>query len=194
MSLDSVRAFFAEKAPEIAVIESENEFRDRGRWPHRPYGVEPARIAKTLVAARRRSAVVLIVASGHGAGWTNKKVKAALRRGKPKMLDGRRGSPRSPAMKSAASARFGPENAAAGYIATYRCKPSTKWCRAAGSTHKRGADRAECGWRNSRRRKWVDVLPGEAGGGIHRQPRARRAGSPLPIGERSDCEAIRVEG
>src|SRR5258705_9110961 len=82
MSFESVRAFFAENAPNIAVIES----------PVSPatvalaaeaYGVEPGRIAKTL-SLRIGERVVLIVASGTSR-MDNKKVKAYFG-GKPKML------------------------------------------------------------------------------------------------------------
>jgi prolyl-tRNA editing enzyme YbaK/EbsC (Cys-tRNA(Pro) deacylase) len=82
MSLESVRAFFAEKAPDISVIKS-----DRSSatvvLAAEAYGVEPARIAKTL-SLRVGDRVVLIVASGT-ARMDNKKVKA-LFGGKPKML------------------------------------------------------------------------------------------------------------
>src|SRR5712664_183080 len=47
MSLESVRAFFAEKAPEIAVIESSISSATVALAAE-AYGVEPARIAKTL--------------------------------------------------------------------------------------------------------------------------------------------------
>ena len=82
MSLESVRAFFAEKAPDISVIESQQS---SATVPLAAvaYGVEPARIAKTL-SLRVGERVVLIVASGT-ARMDNKKVKALLG-GKPKML------------------------------------------------------------------------------------------------------------
>ena len=83
MSLDSVRAFFAEKAPDIAVIESEMSSATVA-LAAQAYGVEPARIAKTL-SLRVGERVVLIVASGT-ARMDNKKVKARFG-GKPKMLD-----------------------------------------------------------------------------------------------------------
>ena len=47
MSLESVRAFFAEKAPDIAVIESSMSSATV-TLAAEAYGVEPARIAKTL--------------------------------------------------------------------------------------------------------------------------------------------------
>src|SRR4051812_11678504 len=82
MSLDSVRAFFAEKAPDIAVIESPLSSATV-TLAAQAYGVEPARIAKTL-SLRIGERVVLIVASGT-ARIDNKKAKALLG-GKPKML------------------------------------------------------------------------------------------------------------
>jgi prolyl-tRNA editing enzyme YbaK/EbsC (Cys-tRNA(Pro) deacylase) len=82
MSLDSVRAFFAEKAPDIAVIES-TQSSATVPLAAAAYGVEPARIAKTL-SLRVGERVVLIVTSGTSR-MDNKKVKA-LFGGKPKML------------------------------------------------------------------------------------------------------------
>src|SRR5436305_14588671 len=82
MGLDSVRAFFAEHAPDIAVIESSLSSATVA-LAAQAYGVEPARIAKTL-SLRVGERVVLIVASGT-ARMDNKKVKALLG-GKPKML------------------------------------------------------------------------------------------------------------
>jgi prolyl-tRNA editing enzyme YbaK/EbsC (Cys-tRNA(Pro) deacylase) len=82
MSLESVRAFFAENAPDIAVIESPISSATV-TLAAEAYGVEPGRIAKTL-SLRIGERVVLIVASGT-ARMDNKKVKA-LFGGKPKML------------------------------------------------------------------------------------------------------------
>jgi len=82
MSLESVRAFFAENAPEIVVIESSMSSATV-TLAAEAYGVEPARIAKTL-SLRIGERVVLIVASGTSR-MDNKKVKA-LFGGKPKML------------------------------------------------------------------------------------------------------------
>jgi prolyl-tRNA editing enzyme YbaK/EbsC (Cys-tRNA(Pro) deacylase) len=82
MSLESVRAFFAEKAPDITVIESEQSSATV-TLAAEAYGVEPARIAKTL-SLRVGDRVVLIVTSGT-ARMDNKKVKS-LFGGKPKML------------------------------------------------------------------------------------------------------------
>src|ERR1700737_3624671 len=82
MSLQSVRAFFAENAPDIAVIESQISSATVALAAE-AYGVEPARIAKTL-SLRIGERVVLIVAAGTSR-MDNKKVKA-LFGGKPKML------------------------------------------------------------------------------------------------------------
>jgi prolyl-tRNA editing enzyme YbaK/EbsC (Cys-tRNA(Pro) deacylase) len=82
MSVESVRAFFAERAPEIAVIESPMSSATVVLAAE-AYGVEPARIAKTL-SLRVGDRVVLIVASGT-ARMDNKKVKT-LFGGRPKML------------------------------------------------------------------------------------------------------------
>lgn len=82
MSLASVRAFFAEKAPDIHVIESTMSSATVALAAE-AYGVEPARIAKTL-SLRVGERVVLIVTSGTSR-MDNRKVKA-LFGGKPKML------------------------------------------------------------------------------------------------------------
>ncbi|HYW62782.1 MAG TPA: YbaK/EbsC family protein [Bradyrhizobium sp.] len=82
MSLASVRAFFAERAPDIGVIESDLSSATVA-LAAQAYGVEPGRIAKTL-SLRVGERVVLIVASGT-ARMDNKKVKARFG-GKPKML------------------------------------------------------------------------------------------------------------
>ena len=82
MSVASVRAFFAQRAPDIAVIESPLS---SATVPLAAvaYGVEPARIAKTL-SLRIGERVVLIVAAGTSR-MDNRKVKT-LFGGKPKML------------------------------------------------------------------------------------------------------------
>jgi prolyl-tRNA editing enzyme YbaK/EbsC (Cys-tRNA(Pro) deacylase) len=82
MSLESVRAFFAQKAPDIAVIES-TQSSATVVLAAEAYGVEPARIAKTL-SLRVGERVVLIVAAGTSR-MDNRKLKAAFG-GKPKML------------------------------------------------------------------------------------------------------------
>src|SRR5690242_18554889 len=82
MSLESVRAFFAEKAPDVAVMLSPKSSVTVALAAE-AYGVEPARIAKTL-SLRIGEQVILIVASGT-ARMDNKKVKARFG-GKPKML------------------------------------------------------------------------------------------------------------
>ncbi len=82
MSLESVRAFFAQHAPDIAVIESPMSSATVA-LAAQAYGVEPARIAKTL-SLRIGERVVLIVAAGMSR-MDNKKIKARFG-GKPKML------------------------------------------------------------------------------------------------------------
>ena len=82
MSLESVRAFFAERAPDVTVILSPQSSATV-TLAAEAYGVEPARIAKTL-SLRLGERVVLIVTSGTSR-MDNKKVKA-LFKGKPKML------------------------------------------------------------------------------------------------------------
>src|ERR1700759_472950 len=82
MSLQSVRAFFAEKAPDISVIESEVSSATVPLAAE-AYGVEPGMIAKTL-SLRVGERVILIVAAGTSR-MDNKKVKAQFG-GKPKML------------------------------------------------------------------------------------------------------------
>lgn len=82
MSLESVRAFFAGKAPDISVMESPIS---SATVPlaAQAYGVEPGMIAKTL-SLRIGERVILIVAAGTSR-MDNKKVKAQFG-GKPKML------------------------------------------------------------------------------------------------------------
>lgn len=82
MSLESVRAFFAEKAPDIPVIESLISSATV-TLAAEAYGVEPGRIAKTL-SLRIGERVILVVASGTSR-MDNKKMKAQFG-GKPKML------------------------------------------------------------------------------------------------------------
>jgi prolyl-tRNA editing enzyme YbaK/EbsC (Cys-tRNA(Pro) deacylase) len=82
MSVESVRTFFAEQAPDITVIES-TQSSATVTLAAQAYGVAPARIAKTL-ALRIGERVVLIVTSGTSR-MDNRKVKA-LFGGKPKML------------------------------------------------------------------------------------------------------------
>ena len=82
MSIDSVRAFFADKAPDIAVIESPISSATVALAAE-AYGVEPGRIAKTL-SLRIGERVVLVVASGTSR-MDNRKLKARFG-GKPKML------------------------------------------------------------------------------------------------------------
>lgn len=83
MSLASVRAFFAEKAPDIAVLELETRTATVAEAAAAP-GVAPAQIAKTL-SLRVGDQVVLVVTRGD-ARLDNRKAKAVLG-GKVRMLD-----------------------------------------------------------------------------------------------------------
>ena len=83
MSLDSVRAFFATHAPDIAVMVTP-ESSATVQLAAAAHGVEPARIAKTL-SLRVGERVVLVVARGD-ARLDNRKAKAAFG-AKPRMLD-----------------------------------------------------------------------------------------------------------
>lgn len=83
MSLDSVRAFLAQHAPDIAIIETP-ESSATVALAAAAHGVEPARIAKTL-SLRVGERVVLVVARGD-ARLDNRKARAALG-GKPRMLE-----------------------------------------------------------------------------------------------------------
>jgi prolyl-tRNA editing enzyme YbaK/EbsC (Cys-tRNA(Pro) deacylase) len=82
MSLDSVRAFLAAKAPDIAIIEMESSTATVAQAAE-AHGVEPGRIAKTL-SLRVGGRVFLVVARGD-ARLDNRKVKAAFG-GKASML------------------------------------------------------------------------------------------------------------
>ena len=82
MSLESVRTFFAEHAPDIVVIVTE-ESSATVPLAAAAHGVEPGQIAKTL-SLRIGEEVVLVVTRGD-ARLDNKKAKAALG-GKPRML------------------------------------------------------------------------------------------------------------
>ncbi len=83
MSFESARAWLAEHAPDIAVIE-QAESTATVAEAAATLGVEPARIAKTL-ALRVGDAVMLVVARGD-ARLDNAKTKAAFG-GRPRMLD-----------------------------------------------------------------------------------------------------------
>jgi prolyl-tRNA editing enzyme YbaK/EbsC (Cys-tRNA(Pro) deacylase) len=83
MSLASVRAFFAEKAPDIAVIELEASTATVAEAAE-GHGVAPAQIAKTL-SIRVGDHVALVVTRGD-ARLDNRKAKAVFG-GKVRMLD-----------------------------------------------------------------------------------------------------------
>ncbi|MEQ1952933.1 YbaK/EbsC family protein [Mesorhizobium sp. CN2-181] len=83
MSLSSVRAFFAENAPDIAVIVTEQSSATV-QLAAQAHGVEPAQIAKTI-CLRVGDKIMLIVAGGL-ARLDNRKFKDRFG-GKPRMLD-----------------------------------------------------------------------------------------------------------
>ncbi|HEX7783407.1 MAG TPA: YbaK/EbsC family protein [Sphingobium sp.] len=83
MSLDSVRAFLAETAPDLAIIDQVASTATVAEAAL-ALGVEPARIAKTL-SVKVGERVVLIVARGD-ARLDNRKTRDALG-GKPRMPD-----------------------------------------------------------------------------------------------------------
>lgn len=83
MSLASVRAFLAEHAPDIAIVEAATSTATVA-LAAAAHGVEPARIAKTL-ALRLQGETVLLVTGGE-ARLDNRKIKAHFGV-KVKMLD-----------------------------------------------------------------------------------------------------------
>ena len=82
MSIESVRAFFAENAPDISVIESDKSSATVALAAE-AFGVTPAEIAKTL-SLRVGERVLLVVTCGT-ARLDNKKARVAFG-GKPRML------------------------------------------------------------------------------------------------------------
>jgi prolyl-tRNA editing enzyme YbaK/EbsC (Cys-tRNA(Pro) deacylase) len=83
MSLESVRAFFAEKAPDLRVVETAASSATVAEAAA-AHGVAPGRIAKTL-SLRLGDRIVLIVVAGD-ARLDNKKIKAAFG-AKPRLLE-----------------------------------------------------------------------------------------------------------
>ncbi|RVD13893.1 MULTISPECIES: YbaK/EbsC family protein [unclassified Mesorhizobium] len=83
MSLQSVKAFFAEHAPDIAVIETPTSSATVA-LAAKAHGVEPGQIAKTI-CMRVGERVLLVVARGD-ARIDNRKSRDAFG-GKPRMLD-----------------------------------------------------------------------------------------------------------
>ena len=83
MSLQSVRAFFAERAPDIEILEATTSTATVA-LAAAAHGVEPARIAKTL-SLRLNGDVILIVMGGE-ARLDNRKYKDRFG-AKAKMLD-----------------------------------------------------------------------------------------------------------
>lgn len=82
MSLESVRAFLAARAPDIAIIELDGSTATVA-LAAAGHGVEPAQIAKTL-SLRVAGRTLLVVTSGD-ARLDNKKAKATFG-GKPRLL------------------------------------------------------------------------------------------------------------
>ncbi|QJP14125.1 YbaK/EbsC family protein [Starkeya sp. ORNL1] len=82
MSIESVRAFLAEKAPDIAIIELANSTATVALAAE-GHGVEPAQIAKTL--SLRVGGQSLLVVTRGDARLDNRKAKAAFG-GKVRML------------------------------------------------------------------------------------------------------------
>jgi prolyl-tRNA editing enzyme YbaK/EbsC (Cys-tRNA(Pro) deacylase) len=83
MSLESVRAFLAGQAPDIAILETATPTATVAEAAA-AHGVEPARIAKTL--SLRVGGQALLVVTRGDARLDNKKAKAAFG-GKPRMLE-----------------------------------------------------------------------------------------------------------
>jgi prolyl-tRNA editing enzyme YbaK/EbsC (Cys-tRNA(Pro) deacylase) len=83
MSIESVRAFFADNAPDISVIES-GQSSATVALAAEAFGVTPAEIAKTL-SLRINDRVLLVVTCGT-ARLDNKKARAVFG-GKPRMLN-----------------------------------------------------------------------------------------------------------
>ena len=83
MSLESVRAFFQEKAPDLHIVELDVATATVAQAAA-AHGVEPRQIAKTL-SLRLGDRIVLVVASGE-ARLDNKKIKAAFG-AKPRLLE-----------------------------------------------------------------------------------------------------------
>jgi len=82
MSLESVRAFLAARAPDITIVELDASTATVA-LAAAGHGVEPAQIAKNL-SLRVRDRTLLVVTSGDGR-LDNKKVKATFG-GKPRLL------------------------------------------------------------------------------------------------------------
>lgn len=82
MSLDTVRVFLAEKAPDIAIQELSGSTATVA-MAAAGFGVEPARIAKTLALVVNGSA--LLVVTGGDARLNNQKAKAVFG-GKARMM------------------------------------------------------------------------------------------------------------
>jgi prolyl-tRNA editing enzyme YbaK/EbsC (Cys-tRNA(Pro) deacylase) len=82
MSLEAVRAFFAIKAPDIAILEAPDSTATVA-MAAAEFGVEPARIAKTLALVVNGGALLVVVSGG--SRLNNRKAKAAFG-GKARMM------------------------------------------------------------------------------------------------------------
>lgn len=133
MSLESVRRFFAEKAPDLRIIELETSTATVALAAE-AHGVEPGRIAKTL-SLRVGERTVLVVARGD-ARLDNRKIKAAFG-GKAKML-GAEDVVELTGHPVGGVCPFGLATPLA-CTATSRCKPSTKCFRPPGRCTARSA-------------------------------------------------------
>ena len=83
MSLESVRAFFQAKAPDIAIVETEDSS-STVELAAKAHNVEPAQIAKTICL--NVGDKTLLIVTGGTARLDNRKVKDVLG-GKGRMLD-----------------------------------------------------------------------------------------------------------
>ena len=86
MSLESVRAFFAQKAPDIAVIEITPASSATVALAAEAYGVEPGRIAKTLSLRTGDRAGSYAGDQRHLAHGQQEDSRRGSTGGKPKML------------------------------------------------------------------------------------------------------------
>jgi prolyl-tRNA editing enzyme YbaK/EbsC (Cys-tRNA(Pro) deacylase) len=80
MSLDSVRAFFAEKAPDITVIESSMNSATVALAAE-AFGVAPERIAKTLSLRTGDRVVLVVPRAPHGSTTRRPRRYSAASRG-----------------------------------------------------------------------------------------------------------------
>ncbi len=88
MSLESVRAFLAERAPELEIVVSESSTASVAEAAQQ-HGVEPGQIAKTLAFESSDGSRAFLVVARGDARIDNAKMKAAFG-GKTRMLDATR--------------------------------------------------------------------------------------------------------